>query len=228
MDIRPQQHNVHFVTSSNDTAAFLNAYPDITTVTNGTDSYTMNMVYYDPQGNRYNSSSIEQTISPGATLSHNYTLTAESNGSYTLTVEPAAITTHTITFTQTALSEGGTWTVTFGGTTKSSTGTPITFEFSDGSYQFTVTASTGQQPTPASGTITISGNNVAQAVSFNTNQSNQGGLPFDTTTIIIIAVVAVSAIAAVALLAKRRSSNKAKKRGTVETWPPPPPPPQNT
>ena len=88
----PSGTTVHFVTCSNDTAAFLKAYPDMATVTNGTDSYQMSMVYYDPQGNRYNSSAIEQIIPPGATLGHNYTLTEKSDGSYTVTVDPAAIT----------------------------------------------------------------------------------------------------------------------------------------
>jgi M6 family metalloprotease-like protein len=88
----PSGTTVHFVTCSNDTAAFLKAYPDMATVTNGTDSYQMSMVYYDSQGTRYDSSAIEQIIPPGATLGHNYTLTENSDGSYTVTVDPAAIT----------------------------------------------------------------------------------------------------------------------------------------
>src|SRR5207244_4491309 len=89
---------------------------------------------------------------------------AASPASGTITVNGAAVSqsiaftqvTYSVTFTETGLPSGTSWSVTLAGTTKSSTGSSITFSDANGAYPYSVDAVTGSTASPPSGSITVS------------------------------------------------------------------------
>ena len=74
--------------------------------------------------------------------------------------------TYTVTFTESGLPSGTSWSVTLGGSTKTSTTATITFSEPNGGYSFTVGTITGYSSSPSSGSITVNGANVNQAITF--------------------------------------------------------------
>ncbi len=74
--------------------------------------------------------------------------------------------TYTVTFTESGLPAGTTWSVTSGTSTQSSTMTTIQFSVSNGSYPFSVAPVSGYTATPSSGTVVVSGAPVNQTVVF--------------------------------------------------------------
>ncbi len=73
---------------------------------------------------------------------------------------------YSVTFTQSGLSSGVTWSVTLNGSTRSSAGSSIGFSEPNGTYGFTVGAVTGYTISPASGAVTVSGAPVSSTVTF--------------------------------------------------------------
>jgi hypothetical protein len=81
----PDNVNVRFVTDSRDTAKFFQEYPEAYSYSNGSETYTLKMVYYSPDGSRHESEPAEHEISPGSTINHGYTVTGNADGSYSIT-----------------------------------------------------------------------------------------------------------------------------------------------
>ncbi len=77
-----------------------------------------------------------------------------------------AATTYTVTFTESGLASGTTWSVTLNGTTSSSSTSTISFSEPDGSYSYSIGSVSGYTASPSSGTITVNGANVNQAITF--------------------------------------------------------------
>ncbi len=71
-----------------------------------------------------------------------------------------------VTFSQTGLRSGTSWSVTLGVSTISSTQSSITFTETNGSYAYKISNVTGYEVTPLSGVITISGSSVTKSVTF--------------------------------------------------------------
>ncbi|MGC9193800.1 MAG: hypothetical protein ACP5FQ_07965, partial [Thermoplasmata archaeon] len=72
-----------------------------------------------------------------------------------------------VAFTESGLASGTTWSITFNGNTESSTSTTISYTgIADGSYSYSVGAVSGYTASPSSGTITVNGANVNQAITF--------------------------------------------------------------
>ena len=89
-----------------------------------------------------------------------------SNVNQGITFTVVGVTTYTVTFTETNLPTGTSWTVTLNGNPESSTGSSIAFSgIANGTYPFSVHA-TGYVATPASGSVSVSGGSVSQGVSF--------------------------------------------------------------
>jgi hypothetical protein len=81
----PENANLRFETSSSDTAQFFQEYPEASSYSNGTETYALKMVYYSPDGSRYESQPTEHEISSGSTINHAYTITSNADGSYSVT-----------------------------------------------------------------------------------------------------------------------------------------------
>lgn len=74
--------------------------------------------------------------------------------------------TYTVTFTETGLTSGTSWSVTFAGTTTPSTTTTDVFTAANGSFPFTVAAVTGYTVSPSSGSVDVQGGPAGQAILF--------------------------------------------------------------
>ena len=71
-----------------------------------------------------------------------------------------------VTFTETGLPSGTNWSVTVNGTTHSSTSNTITFSEANGTYSFSVGVVRDYAVSPSSGTVTVNGVAVSEAVTF--------------------------------------------------------------
>ena len=94
--------------------------------------------------------------------------------------------TYAITFTESGLSSGTSWSVTLNNIEKSSTNGTIIFNEPNGTYSYTITTvNRSYAPSPSTGTITVNGNNVNIGITFNlvtyTVTFTESGLPSGTT-----------------------------------------------
>lgn len=81
----------------------------------------------------------------------------------TITFTTVSPTTYTVTFTETGLLNGTSWSVSLNGTRESSPGPAISFTEPNGSYRYAVSAP-GWQPTPGSGTVEVNGSSPSVAI----------------------------------------------------------------
>ena len=98
-----------------------------------------------------------------------------SSGSVTVNGVPQAIsivfsavtaTTYPVSFAESGLPSGTTWSVTLGGTAQSGTSGTISFTEPNGSYAFTVSSVAGYRVSPSSGSISVNGAGASQPVVF--------------------------------------------------------------
>lgn len=78
---------------------------------------------------------------------------------------------YTIGFVETGLGNGTSWSVALNGSSRSATGTALSFEVPNGVYGFSVAAIPEYSASPSSGNITVSGMNVTVAVTFHSTVS---------------------------------------------------------
>ena len=64
---------------------------------------------------------------------------------------------YAVTFTESGLASGTSWSVTFNGNTQSSTGTSTSFSVPNGTYSYTIGSVTGYSVSPSSGSVTVNG-----------------------------------------------------------------------
>ncbi len=144
-----------------------------------------------------------QLTSAGASIStqsvngsYAYTVTAvpgytASPSSGTATVHGAAVSypiafsaipppSYPVTFTETGLPAGASWSVTLLGSLQSSAGSTIAFTESNGSYPYTVSGPSGYLPDPSTGTARVNGHPVSIPVSFSAVTSSSSSY-FDVT-----------------------------------------------
>jgi hypothetical protein len=74
--------------------------------------------------------------------------------------------TYRVTFTETGLPSGTSWSVTLNGVTKSSTTSTITFTEPNGTYSYTIGTVAKYGANPCSGSVTVNGGSVAATVKF--------------------------------------------------------------
>ena len=73
---------------------------------------------------------------------------------------------YTVTFNETGLSPGTSWSATFNGTTLSSTTSSISFMAVNGTYSYSIGSVSGYTLSVSSGHITVNGKNVSQDITF--------------------------------------------------------------
>ncbi|MGA7860726.1 MAG: hypothetical protein WCB19_02580, partial [Thermoplasmata archaeon] len=81
-----------------------------------------------------------------------------------------------VTFTETGLPTGTIWTVTLGGTTRSSATSAITFSEPDGSYTFRLWSVSGYSSAQGSGSVTVNGLAVSKRLGFSATGPGSPGL----------------------------------------------------
>ena len=119
---------------------------------------------------------------------------------------PPVVGKYAVTFTESGLPSGTSWSVTLSASTQSSTTTEMTFLEANGTYSYTVRVPTRYSASPASGTVTVNGDTPGMvSVSFTKTSTGFLGLPGSEGYILIGVVVAVVAVAAALLLMRKRS-----------------------
>ncbi|MCW6168960.1 MAG: thermopsin [Thermoplasmatales archaeon] len=119
---------------------------------------------------------------------------------------------YTVTFTESGLSSGTSWSVTLNGTTESSTTNTITFSLPNGTYSYTIANISGYNISKPSGSVTVNGKNVTQSINFSqapstTPPPKKPSTPTSSNTdlyIIIGAVVAVAVVGAVVAIMRKK------------------------
>ncbi len=75
-------------------------------------------------------------------------------------------TTYSLTFTESGLPDGTGWSVTFNGSTESSTSSSIAFTEANGTYSFSVGAVAGYTVSPGSGSLTVEGAALSEPITY--------------------------------------------------------------
>ena len=91
---------------------------------------------------------------------------------------PTTATTFPVTFSEAGLPTGANWSVALGGSMISSTSSTVTFHVVNGSYAFTVGNVPGYTASPLSGSLTVNGAPVSQAVTFSALPPDQYSVVF--------------------------------------------------
>ncbi len=88
-----------------------------------------------------------------------------------ITSSTPAPTSYPITFTESGLSSGTSWSVTFNGKTSSSTSTTISFSAVNGTYSYTIGAVSGYTSSPSSGSVTVNGASQGVSIAFSASST---------------------------------------------------------
>ena len=117
--------------------------------------------------------------------------------------------TYSVTFTESGLPSGTTWSVTLNGTTESSTTDTITFSVPNGTYSYSIGSVSGYTASNLNGSVTVNGNNIPISITFSSTsplaKQPSSGISRIELYGIIGAVVAIAAIgSAIALVRKRK------------------------
>ncbi len=133
--------------------------------------------------------------------------------------------TYPITFTQTGLPAGTSWSVTVNGVPQTSTATTIVFNVVNGVYSYTVGEVSGYSASPAYGTITVSSSGVSPTVSYS-KPTTTGflGLSGNTGYYLVGGIVAAVVVIAAVVLVMRSRSRKGGGAPPSEGPPKAPPP----
>ncbi len=108
--------------------------------------------------------------------------TVSVNGPGTITANFLPASTFTVTFTESSLPSGATWSVDLGGQTESSTGTSIEFAEPTGTYSYSISTPTGYTASPSNGEVSVSGSQTVEVSIFPATDYyqvtfNESGLP---------------------------------------------------
>ena len=80
-------------------------------------------------------------------------------------------TSYPVTFTESGLPSGTSWSVTFNGQTSTSTSTTVSFSAVDGTYSYTIGAVSGYTSSPSSGSVTVNGASTAVSIAFSASST---------------------------------------------------------
>lgn len=134
---------------------------------------------------------------------------------------------YTVTFSETGLPSGTTWSVTLQGSTMSSSTSSIQFLEPNGTYAYTVGSVAGWVATPASGHPVVGGAPVSVSVTFAASPPPPGasflGLPGNDGYYALVGIAAALAIGGIVVLSRRRRGPSAETPATPAGSTPPPP-----
>jgi len=108
---------------------------------------------------------------------------------------------YSVSFTQSGLPSGTSWTVTLNSQVQSSTSNSIIFSVSPGVYDFSVTSPTGYTAYPSSGTVTVNDTDINEIVTFT---STIPKLPSPFVLSLIVMVILLAAVLLAVVLYRRK------------------------
>jgi hypothetical protein len=120
-------------------------------------------------------------VTPGEWIDADFDAPVSDGGQYmVLAVEYPTAPAYNVTFDESGLVTGTSWSVTFDGTTESSTTTHIEFEgIENGTYAYTVGAVSGEMPQPSSGSVTVNGADTTSKTTFTAVTPSTYDVTFD-------------------------------------------------
>jgi len=131
---------------------------------NGTtkSSTTNTITFIEPNGTySYRIATVNEIYSPSSS-SETFTVSG-ANVNIGITFN---LVTYSVTFTESGLPTGTSWSVTFNGETGTSTTSTISFTEPNGAYSFSIPSVSGYSASPSSGSVTVNGASVNQAITF--------------------------------------------------------------
>jgi hypothetical protein len=112
---------------------------------------------------------------------------------------------YTITFAESGLASGTSWSVTLDGLTEQSTNSTIVFLVANGTFPYSIQTSGGAAASPASGLIRVAGASTTMSVTFTASSGSGSGGLSGPQIAVLAGLVAAGAIVVGALLLSRRS-----------------------
>jgi hypothetical protein len=108
----------------------------------------------------------------GSTLTHDNTYPDIYSVGFVPVSSTPAPTSYPVTFTESGLPSGTSWSVTFNGQTSSSTSTTVSFSAVDGTYSYTIGAVSGYTSSPSSGSVTVNGASAGVSIAFSASTTS--------------------------------------------------------
>jgi outer membrane protein assembly factor BamB len=132
-----------------------------------------------------------------------------------------SLVTYSVTFTETGLPSGTSWTVTLGGTSHSSATTTVSFSEPNATYSFSVPAVSGSAVNVSSGSVNVSGAPVARSLTFTPTPAPATvlGLPPAEGYALLAALVIVALLAVVLAVVLTRRRRKTPPSGRPSPTP---------
>jgi hypothetical protein len=109
--------------------------------------------------------------------------------------------TYSVSFTQSGLPSGTSWSVTFDSQTQSSTSDSIIFSVPNGVYTFSITPPDGYMASPSSGTVTVNSANLNEQIIFT---SASPKLPSPIVLSLIVMAILLAAVLLAIVLYRRK------------------------
>ncbi len=134
------------------------------TLNGATESSTSSSVVFEEPAGSYSFSISAISGYTASPSSGSVSVSGTTSEAITFTKAPLA--TYPVTFTESGLPSGTSWSVTLNGTTESSTSASITFTEPNGTYPYSVGAVSGYSLSPSSGSLTVKGSAVTQTIAF--------------------------------------------------------------
>jgi len=131
-------------------------------------------------------------------------VTVGAGGTYTVGVTFSQVT-YAVTFGESGLASGASWSVTVGSTTYTSYGTSLTVDLPNGTYSYTYGSVSGYSASGASGSLTVAGTPAGASASYaaTSSPSYVGTSMFNTDWAIALGIAAVAIVIALAALLRK-------------------------
>jgi len=128
-----------------------------------------------------------------------------ANVNQTITFTSVTTSLYTITFAESGLPTGTSWSVTLNGKTETSTTNTISFTEPKGTYSFSISSIDGYSVSPSSGSIRVKGTNISEKITFRSVTTTSPPSSNDYLIYIIIAIVIIAAaIGAIVAMGRRK------------------------
>lgn len=126
----------------------------------------------------------------------------------TITFAASSAANFTVTFTETGLATGASWSVTLGGSARSASAASIAFLEPNGTYTYVIHGAQGTVPTPSSGSLTVNGSGVVETIRFAASPPSAtspffGLPPLEGYAVLAVVLLAVG-LGALAVVLRRR------------------------
>jgi hypothetical protein len=144
-----------------------------------------------------------------ATPAAGYLVVNGAAASQTITFKAAAPGTFSVTFTESGLPSGTSWSVTYNGVLNSSTTATVGFTVASGNYTYSVGTVANYSASPSTGYLVVNGAAASQTITFTSTSSSSSGIPAWEWAVVAVVVVAAAVAIGTAIALRARGKTKA-------------------